>query len=562
MKQIGLLLGCAFWGALVSGEAIWASAFAAARFSDSRSVRSATLDQYGGYVGMPVPGGATGQFRVGKLGNRWVFATPLGNAFWLRSVYVFDTADGGGRYQNALNAKYGGFDTSQEIIRLKSWGFNALDSPHHNAFPMYNAQQIPFLWTIQGTANGFWGMGYGWDIMPPTYRLGAYGHFPDVFSPLWNSAIDFVLSWQKKNLELAAAPDGYPWLIGFNTDDGDYITGFKGGPHLGWVAACTAPSQTGPWTTPRGTQANPSDPKVYTKYALRDYLANKYSTVSALNAAWGSTYTTFDSSGGWPSGSGLLDESGQSHAWLVNGYDGNATARANYPNVWADLDAFMRQMSAAYFAAYKAARDHYYPHHLLFTTESVAPWTPLPVLQGMAPYVDAVQSTTGPPLGAHYAGHQQMYNTTGKPIFLWTTVTAQTDSNLLPGYNPNGWGSTWNWPNQAQRGAAYAQEIANLLALTGDDGSNFILGINWWEWTDKTATGENMNFGLVSNLDNAYDGKEAIIARETDPRGHPTGGEKKNYGDFLTSVGQAHDLVYRVLTAEFIGPTGLPPKHR
>jgi hypothetical protein len=44
----------------------------------------------------------------------------------------------------------------------------------------------------------------------------------------------------------------------------------------------------------------------------------------------------------------------------------------------------------------------------------------------------------------------------------------------------------------------------------------------------------------VSFLDNAYDGKEAVRAPGTDPWGYTTGGEEKDYGDFISSVRAAH----------------------
>src|SRR5437870_1189755 len=85
-----------------------------------------TLDQYGGYANLPVPGGGSGTFRVAKLGDRWVWVTPAGNAFWLRGVYGMDR---GGSYETAVIAKYGDADLTwapQQNRRLQSWGFNAL----------------------------------------------------------------------------------------------------------------------------------------------------------------------------------------------------------------------------------------------------------------------------------------------------------------------------------------------------------------------------------------------------------------------------------------------------
>ena len=66
-----------------------------------------------------------------------------------------------------------------------------------------------------------------------------------------------------------------------------------------------------------------SDSKLYAKYALQSYLQSKYGAgsagLAALNAAWRTSYTTWDTSSGvitsgtnaWGSGSGFMDESGK-----------------------------------------------------------------------------------------------------------------------------------------------------------------------------------------------------------------------------------------------------------
>ncbi len=86
-----------------------------------------TLDQYGGYASLPVPGGATGYFRVGKLGDRWVFVTPAGNAFWMTGVFNINADT---RFVD-LAAKYGGTNPQasfgiEATKRLTSWGFNSV----------------------------------------------------------------------------------------------------------------------------------------------------------------------------------------------------------------------------------------------------------------------------------------------------------------------------------------------------------------------------------------------------------------------------------------------------
>ena len=101
-----------------------------------------------------------------------------------------------------------------------------------------------------------------------------------------------------------------PWLIHIETDDRDAFYGWGPGPeygysgaavHLGWVALNTSPKQ---WWMGGNYNILYSDPVIYTKRGLRDYLKSlpMYQTggvadISKLNTAWGADYTTWDSSG-------------------------------------------------------------------------------------------------------------------------------------------------------------------------------------------------------------------------------------------------------------------------
>ena len=532
------------------------------------------LDQYGGYQDLPVPGGATGFFRVGKLGTRWVFATPEGNAFWLRAVYVVNWIDGGDTYRNKIGAKYAGSGDGafwiQAIRRLRSWGFNALGeyaSTHALPISAYggppNSEKLPFIWIFNAS---YYGLGSstphkslykGIDTLTnPTVYLGI---FPDVFDPAFTTNVDsFVSDFGGSSAAGsvfggAANLNASPWLIGLTTDDGDYTTGFGPGPegaasqgkthpHLGWVAAVTAPTQaSGDFTNLFGRVVTYSDTKVYTKYALRDFLQAKYGTIGAMNTAWGSTYTTFDSDGGWKVGNGFLDENGR-HPWI--GTDHAFLSTAN-PQVKADLDAFLFRIAEKYFSVYATKIRQYLPNHLVFTPATMQAGVRREILQAAGQYVDAIQSS-GVPGGPTYPLYRTICDVSGKPVFVWTTLTAQADSNLT---NPDltGWGPNYNKATQALRGQAYADEIANLVQLQATNGDYCILGIDWWEWVDKVVGGENMNFGLVSRLDNAYDGKEAVVTPGTDPWGYPTGGEARDYGDFLSAVTGANNLVYNTI---------------
>ena len=63
----------------------------------------------------------------------------------------------------------------------------------------------------------------------------------------------------------------------------------------------------------------------------------------------------------------------------------------------------------------------------------------------------------------------------------------------------------------------------------------------WWWWLDMV--GEQKNWGLVSLMDNAYDGIEGSKTSGIDAWGYRTGGEEKNYGDF---IGPARDINFSI----------------
>ena len=287
-------------------------------------------DQYGGYTSLPVSGGATGRFRVAKLGNRWVWVTPEGNAFWLRGVYGVDK---GGVYETNVIAKYGDADlrwAPQQVRRLLAWGFNGL-AEYANGYatpwaairdPRWptgtqpvKIPAVPF--PLQAASYSKRNL-FGYAAQPvkdlyaalDSHFRGYRGQFPDVFDPNFARWIAGRVASSEYAIVTAS-----PYLLGLSSDDTDYLTGFGPGPdfvttppgkthpHLGFVTLIGSPTQA---TNPFLGGAPYTDTKVYTKYALRDFLQAKYGTIGALNTAWGSTYTTFDSAGGWRAGTGLL----------------------------------------------------------------------------------------------------------------------------------------------------------------------------------------------------------------------------------------------------------------
>lgn len=517
------------------------------------------LDGYGGYRALPIEGGATGFFRLGKLGPRWILATPEGHGFWIRAVYGVNTGAGGPGQVEALKRKYGSPGgvpwapfVRHAAQRLKAWGFNALgeySSTYALPIPAYggrtvNPEKMPFVSIINPS---YWAkrwarvknIQYGVDpaVTPGLWRVEG---FPDVFDPAYAAALPGFAA--RKNIFTSVALATTPWHIGTTTDDGDDLFGF--GPvtthnNLGWISATTAPAQD---RNDKRSKSNPTpttytDTKVYTKYAFRDFLRTRYRTVEALNTAWGSNYTTWDSDGGWPSGKGVLDESGR-NPWMGRDF---RQLKDSPPRVREDLNDFVGILADHYFKIVSKALREAQPNHLVIAP--VNAYGHPKVLEAAGRYADIVQ------MGGSLkpADFLRVYGLARKPMVIWTTFMSQKDSPLS---STKGWDGI-DFPTQSERGQAYASYLEAIVKLQADDGTYPILGIDWWEWTDKVTGGEHHNFGLVSNLDNAYDGREAVIERATDPWGFPTGGEKASYGDFLSHVIRANARVGEVLRAEF-----------
>jgi hypothetical protein len=532
------------------------------------TVAQSVIDPYGGVLRGVGP--ATGHFTVKQVGNRWMFVTPDGNGMWMTGIYAATypewVDDLGTNTRDRIAAKYGGgsgwfnnwrINTAR---RLKRWGFNTLAEYQHWGMrpgPLYdpNSERLPYIHIIKPAAVALDNR-YGRCAGPvKDLIVGTDAHYNgwrgaqslDFFDPNWATCAD---GWMRLDDGLIYGDIGNPWMLGIAMDDADHLLGFGPGPeipaprlhpHLGWIALVTNFRQaSSPWVS------SYADSKVYTKYALRDFLAGRYGTVAALNAAWGSTYTTFDSAGGFGVGTGLLDENGR-HPWVGSFADEMATGTAG---VRADLSDFLYLYAKQYFTPMAAKMRQYAPQHLVFGPASLNGWAALTrkeILKAAGESVDVLQAAIGSQealeLTALYAGN--------KPIVTWDSFVANRDSALWRYPNPEDIaGTTRLADQQEERGQLYADKVNFLFNTTTSGGVHLVAGIKLWSWTDHWW--EKANFGLVSLSDNAYDGREAVAAPGTDPGGWRTGGEEGNYLDFITPLATAHAAVAASLAA----PTG------
>jgi hypothetical protein len=260
----------------------------------------------------------------------------------------------------------------------------------------------------------------------------------------------------------------------------------------------------------------------------------------------------YTGTGRYGAGTGVIEEDGR-HPWIGGG-QGNAAAYSFAgvtPAAAADMETFLyffaRQWATVAVTAIRAVDAQ----HLIFGPDALNNYgqkARYGVLRGIAEGgIDAFQWNYNPVVGANagsMAENTQSYDLTGKPAFIWYSVTAQAESGM------SGEPTLYAQPNaatQALRGERYVSDLATFLNTRGSNGDFYVLGLNWWELVD--SPGDGANWGLLSRLDNAYDGREAVAETVTDGDGIMRGGEAANFGDFLGLVTAANATIPSVLAA-------------
>ncbi len=241
-----------------------------------------------------------------------------------------------------------------------------------------------------------------------------------------------------------------------------------------------------------------------------------------------------------------MDEDGRHTGWLGNSPYSLADASAGAK---ADIDAFLYEIAKKYFEVMKRRIQARAPGKIFFGPTVTGAWrSPArrQILQAAGQYVDVLSSSLD-------AGNPGMVDFVGqflgdRAVVLWQGSHANADSAVYR-YRDLNSGSVFAYHDQKERGLFYARELATYLnATVRKTGTNPVAGLLWWEFHDNW--GEKVNWGLVSLMDNAYDGKEATnsggrpgaigSARCKDPRGFPCGAEERDYGDFIGSVREAN----------------------
>jgi hypothetical protein len=303
------------------------------------------VDSYGGRSDLKCAGGATTRFYAERIGSRMWLCTPAGNAMWAQGVYAAGP-------QGNFAAKYGSGSNAYEqtLARLKNWGFNFLHTySDANLLPWNRATKMPAVWIVRPGGYGMYASSHPNNPFPAGMLDQNIKDLGNGTSPYFtnisqngivdwgdltrlNTGLTYLLTKTQgiDPLGLAAAIQGnnsLDYLMGVAVEDSDQTWGYfgsggndpfdtqpsgRGSAHGGYMTAIMSPQQQ---ADGRRQSLYTRDQIVYSKKAWHDFLVAKYGTISGVNAAWGSNYTSFDSSATTVTGESLGTTDGMAFAF-------------------------------------------------------------------------------------------------------------------------------------------------------------------------------------------------------------------------------------------------------
>jgi hypothetical protein len=338
-------------------------------------------------------------------------------------------------------------------------------------------------------------------------------------------------------------------------------------PPLGSIGATTSDNAGGGTCNAWVSIGSARDHTVYAKLKLADVLANEYgcsgspftndpfgasycgssnaaTALAALNTAWSTSYTTFGTSdpGGlagikagtyasYGTGTGLLDEKG-TNLLPASPSCGSILMTASWAKnatIESDLHAYMGQFAAQYVTNELTAWRQYFPNVLFITLYDPPTYIASAIASAMKSNAgnnasNVLWTATGEANTPLVETQGLIAAMPGVPIIAADYWQAQADSPYASttcadlGSQPGTCFAT-----QALRGAALASYWQSVFGSTDVNNKHTVVGLEHWEYYDQGNA--NTNYGLVTDLDNPYDGSADIA-----------NGEAANYGDAITPI--------------------------
>lgn len=456
------------------------------------AMASNDIDAYGGWQTGPQLATAPA-FRTARVEGKWWLVTPAGHLFFSIGMDTMSpdsrTFTGGDRarmftwlpkpgeplydhvhqdtnyflgktisgadfdfYGANLERKYGpNYVAAWQAIslaRLRSWGFNTIGNwsdamiPDPDISPSASeggGGRIPYVVPI-----GAWG---SHDKVSAGYDY--WGQMDDPWDPGFERDLDRDIAYRTPNVA------GDPYCIGYFV-----------GNELSWCAGSTdAPRDR--YGLAYGALALDAA-KSPAKAAFVADLRKEYATIADLNAAW---QTTFDS---WDALSAPFEPTGDPTDAMT-----------------ADLAAYVRHFADQYFRVVSTDLKKADPSHLYLGCRFA--WYTPDVVAEAAKYCDVVSFN----IYARTVDPQKwgFLNNLGKPCLIGEFHFGALDRGMFsPGLVAAA--------GQAGRGKMFETYIRSALAMPA------LVGAHWFQYTDEPLTGrwdgENYNIGFVSQADTPY----------------------------------------------------------
>ena len=423
-------------------------------------------DTWGGWIDGPqLP--ASGYFRTAKHDGRWWLVDPDGRLFFSTGL----TCVGGGWATTPITDReqwFAGLPTKTDdpFLRFKSaheqsWGggYYAGKSPAVFNFSDANLQRKygPDWATIYpGIVHQrlrAWGINTLGNWSSPAYcalrrtpytrtfwydspHLGK-SNFPDVFAPTFTSALD-----QGAKKFLGDSIDD-PWCIGYFVDN---EMSWGGDTELG-QRTLNAPA----------TQA--------AKRTLAEWLQKRHPTIADLNAAWGTTWESWDA------------------------FNQDTKTRPSTTGANADLAEFTGLIAETYFRSVHEAIQRIAPHKLYLGCRSVGGARAM--AEAAAKHCDVVSYN-------RYCASVRDVTLPGNldaPIIIGEFHFGGLDRGLF-------WSGLFSADNQLDRARKFTTYVGSALD------NPLVVGVHWFQYGDEATTGridgENAQCGFVDVCDTPY----------------------------------------------------------
>src|SRR5664280_136616 len=437
------------------------------------------LDQYGGWKGLQGHN-TTGHWTVELIGDRYWFVTPENNVLWdLTCLHM----DPGKELQYSPVLKYAptylsnlakyGVDLSAwpaaVAADMASLGFNTRDAELPNPLP------IPGMNFMAHLDNGYYEAWNADEMNVPLLEGADIRKFPDVFDQR------FQLLWER--------------------DCRTYLTPLKSNPHL--IAVNLGGEQM--WHGGLNCEHKTPDmfiaaPRTYAckQWWVNTFLKGRYSSVQALNAAYGTSFSSWDE---------LLDCT-------------SIPDNAQYPAIVADKLDYTEAIANQYYSVMTTEVKKIVPNVLIFSER----WLDLNDTPATMPYNERIWKMAGQycdvmsiqgyaPLETQENEYQTVTRcavVSGKPIMDTESSSMANDTSIRDCYG-SFVASDWTQMDRARR---YVQDMKWIYncTVTGMNGSSqpvhVLMGRHWYKWYNDPPfggqNGEYFNWGIFDNQDEAF----------------------------------------------------------